>query len=201
MPGQPREDHAASSWLMRWIVLFLTCAGLFGQFYAYDNPSALNKEIQKHCAASDFDYDFNMLYSAYSIPNIVLPLILGVGVDRVGVRWAIAALAVCVMVGHAVVSLGLQSCSWSMMWQGRVIFGIGGESMQIAQTVLLFKWFKGKEVALALGLNISVARAGSVLNDVLSPWTASHYGLPAAFWLGTAFCTLSAACNITWQCH
>jgi len=181
--------------LLRWIVLFLTCAGLFGQFYAYDNPSALNKQLQIRCPSASYDYDFNLLYSAYSVPNIVLPLVLGVCMDRVGVRWLITCLAFFVVIGQVVTAIGVQNCAWPTMWAGRATFGIGGESMQIAQTVLLFKWFKGKEVALALGLNISVARAGSVLNDVLSPWTAAGLGLPAAFWLGAALCVLSCACN------
>jgi len=181
--------------LLRWIVLFLTCAGLFGQFYAYDNPSALNKQLQIRCPSASYDYDFNLLYSAYSVPNIVLPLVLGVCMDRVGERWLIACLALFVVIGQVVTAIGVQSCAWPTMWAGRAIFGLGGESMQIAQTVLLFKWFKGKEVALALGLNISVARAGSVLNDVLSPWTAAGFGLPSAFWLGAVLCVLSCTCN------
>jgi len=77
-----------------------------------------------------------------------------------------------------------------------VIFGIGGESMQVAQNCLLFRWFKGKEVALALGLNLSVARGGSVLNDVLSPWAARHSGVTGAVWLGVGLCVVSFVANV-----
>lgn len=31
---------------MRWIILFLACCLLFGNFYAYDNPAALNIPLQ-----------------------------------------------------------------------------------------------------------------------------------------------------------
>jgi len=81
---------------------------------------------------------------------------------------------------------------------GRVVFGIGGESMQVAQNCLLFRWFKGREVALALGLNLSVARAGSVLNDVLSPWAARgrSCGLVGAMWLGVGLCVASCVANV-----
>lgn len=68
--------------------------------------------------------------------------------------------------------------------------------MQVAQNCLLFRWFKGREVAFALGVNLSIARAGSVLNDVLSPWAATHWGVVGAMWLGVALCAASAACNI-----
>jgi MFS family permease len=45
---------------------------------------------------------------------------------------------------------------------GRVIFGLGGESMSVAQSAFVSIWFKGKELAFAFGVNISIARLGSV---------------------------------------
>lgn len=52
---------------------------------------------------------------------------------------------------------------WVML-AGRVIFGLGGESMSVAQSAIVSIWFKGKELAFALGVNLSLARLGSVLN-------------------------------------
>jgi len=52
-------------------------------------------------------------------------------------------------------------------------------------------------VAFALGLNLSVARAGSVLNDVLSPWAAQHWSVAGAVWLGTLLCVMSCLANFT----
>lgn len=55
------------------------------------------------------------------------------------------------------------------MLVGRVVFGLGGESMSVAQSAIVSVWFKGKELAFALGINLSVSRLGSVLNSNTIP--------------------------------
>ena len=63
---------------------------------------------------------------------------------------------------------GYQHKYWLML-VGRVIFGLGGESMSVAQSAIVSHWFKGKELALALGVNLSVSRLGSVMNSNTIP--------------------------------
>ena len=55
------------------------------------------------------------------------------------------------------------------MLAGRVLFGLGGESMSVAQSAIVSQWFKGKELAMALGLNLSISRLGSVINGIVIP--------------------------------
>lgn len=55
------------------------------------------------------------------------------------------------------------------MLAGRVVFGLGGECMSVAQSAIISAWFKGKELGFALGLNITVARLASVVGGVLIP--------------------------------
>eukprot|EP00929_Paragymnodinium_shiwhaense_P062429 TRINITY_DN31165_c0_g2_i3.p1 TRINITY_DN31165_c0_g2~~TRINITY_DN31165_c0_g2_i3.p1 ORF type:complete len:196 (+),score=26.77 TRINITY_DN31165_c0_g2_i3:99-686(+) len=146
--------QSPQSLVARWPVLLLTCAGLFGQFYAFDNPSALNEQLKAQMAAASpqmsdemYSYYFNVLYSAYSVPNVILPLIMGVAVDKCGCRLLICGLGFFVLLGHIVFAMGVERRSWSAMILGRFLFGVGGESMQVAQNCLLFRWFSGKEVA------------------------------------------------------
>jgi len=187
----------------RWAILWLTCGGLFGQFFAFDIPSALNDQMKSvvlsqgtKMLASEYHKYFGLLYSVYSVPNVVLPLALGIAVDRCGYRALIVLLALCVVVGQVIFTLGWEASSWSTMLLGRAVFGFGGETLQIAQNCLLFRWFKGREVALALGLNLSVARGGSVVNDVLSPFVARRWGVTGALWLGTVLCVAGFALNV-----
>jgi MFS family permease len=60
---------------------------------------------------------------------------------------------------------------FEVMAAGRLIFGLGAESLIVAVTAALAKWFRGKELSLAYGLNLTIARLGSfaALN---SPWWA-----------------------------
>ena len=41
--------------------------------------------------------------------------------------------------------------------------------MSVAQSAIVSVWFKGKELNLAMGLNISIARLASVTNGVIVP--------------------------------
>lgn len=59
--------------------------------------------------------------------------------------------------------------SFNTMLAGRVVFGLGGECMSVAQSSIISSWFKGKELNFALGFNLSVSRLGSVLNSNTVP--------------------------------
>jgi MFS family permease len=196
-----RQDESFWQTNVRWILLCLTCTGLLGQFYAYDNPSTLNDQMKDFIVAKTaisierYEYNFNLLYSVYSLPNIILPCLLGVAIDKCGTSLLLIILSFCVVVGQGLFSIGLGAANWNTMLIGRAILGIGGESLQVAQNCMLLRCFRGREVAFALGLNVSVARAGSVLNDVLSPYVAEQVGVLNAVRLGTAVCVLSFMCN------
>jgi MFS family permease len=74
---------------------------------------------------------------------------------------------------------------------GRVVFGFGGESLGVAQGTLVASWFKNSELALALGINLSVARLGSVINNELSPVIAQASSVSTALWVGVIMCVAS----------
>jgi len=79
---------------------------------------------------------------------------------------------------------------------GRVIFGLGGESLSVTQSAIVTKWFKGKELAFALALNISISRLGSVIAGWVTPPIEENHGLGAAFLVGVFVCIFSMICAI-----
>lgn len=90
-----------------------------------------------------------------------------------------------------------------LMIVGRVIFGLGGENMSVGQSAIVSKWFKGKELNMALGLNISIARLGSVINGltVLGLYNSSpdgNLGLP--FLVGFFICAFSFGTALAIAC-
>lgn len=178
---------------MRWIVLVLSCLMLFGNYYAFDNPSSLNRQLREFLGSSpeNFQFELNLLYSVYSIPNVVLPLILGAILDRFGHRQMINLLSAFVVVGQVIFTIGAMVKNFPVMLIGRVFFGIGGESLGVAQTKLMTDWFRGKELAFAMGLTVSVGTVGTVANNLLSPYFASAVSVPFALWVGTFLCILS----------
>ncbi|CAO3571970.1 unnamed protein product [Mortierella alpina] len=199
-PQEAYRTHTSSTAAMplyppglRWAILASASFILMGNYYAFDNIAALNRPLQAYLQLSDLQYDYvlNLLYTVYSIPNVILPWIGGYAIKKFGNRRLIIALSVLVAFGHLVVCLGLEKKHVPVMIIGRVIFG-AAESLTVAQCAITVKYFRGKELALALGINLCVSRLGSVLNDVLTPfiWTRSG-SVPAAFWGGFVSCVLS----------
>lgn len=68
--------------------------------------------------------------------------------------------------------------------------------MGVAQSSIVSVWFKGKELAFALGLNLSISRLGSVVNGIVVPTAYQNYGLGPALMIGFFICLLSLACGV-----
>lgn len=79
---------------------------------------------------------------------------------------------------------------------GRCIFGLGGESQNVAQSTIVSAWFSGKQLAMALGMNISISRLGSVLNDQTEPaFNTATGSIDFGIWFGFILCLISMGCG------
>jgi MFS family permease len=93
------------------------------------------------------------------------------------------------------------SPEFNLMATGRLVFGLGAESMIVAVTAALGQWFKGKQLGFAFGLNLSIARAGSYAADLSPTWARSVYesGWQGPMMISVAFGVLAlAAAAIYW---
>jgi nitrate/nitrite transporter NarK len=175
---------------MRWLALALACLNCIGSYFCFDNPQSLQTIIIDQFGISSFQ--FNLLYSVYAFPNIILPFVGGIIIDRLGVRVGIALFSFLLIIGQLVFTWGAASGDFTIMLIGRVIFGLGGECLNVAQSVVTTKWFMGKELALALGATLCVARLGSSLNSFFAPkiyyWTNALY---APLLVGAVLCLFS----------
>lgn len=88
---------------------------------------------------------------------------------------------------------------------GRFIFGIGGESLAVAQNTYAVSWFKGKELNMVFGFQLSVARVGSTVNfSVMAPlykyierWgIAPHTAVGWTLMIAGLTCIMSFLCAI-----
>jgi len=180
-------------------MLALTSFLMMGSYYCYDNPAALYKNLESRFWYEDkFDYYFDLLYSVYSLPNIVLPMAGGMLVDRAGVCFSLSLFAALILLGQVVVAAGCQASSLQLMLLGRAIFGLGGESISVAQSAMITQWFAERELALALGVSLSVSRFGSVINNVVSPRIVLSPGhsVTDALWVGALTCVFSLGCAL-----
>ena len=156
--------------LWRWTVLIAISVAMFGNYYAYDAVAPVADLLQRTLAFSDTQ--IGTLNAIYSLPNIVMVLIGGIIVDRFGTRTSTLVFAIICAIGAAITAA---SPLFPVMAAGRLIFGIGAESMIVAITVAIGQWFVGRQLGLAFGVNLSIARAGSYSADMSPTWFKPLY--------------------------
>ncbi|OGD24533.1 MAG: hypothetical protein A2Y69_10635, partial [Candidatus Aminicenantes bacterium RBG_13_59_9] len=156
----------------RWLVLALMSILLYGVYYAYNAVVPLADAIIKEFGISRAQY--GLLYSYYSVPNFLIVLIGGILVDKIGVRRAGLLFASLCVVG---ITLTAAALSFKLMLAGRLLYGMGAESLLIAEIKILARWFRGKELSFAFGLNVTAVRLSDVsalnLGAHLPGWTGS----------------------------
>jgi MFS family permease len=167
----------------RWLVLILISLAMFGNYYIYDSISPLADLLTKQLKFSDSE--IGLLNAIYSFPNIIMVLVGGLIIDKIGTRKSVFIFTVLIFLGACVTAFN--SSLW-LMATGRLIFGLGAESMIVAITTIIARWFKGKELSFAFGLNLSVARLGSFMALNSPTWGKSLY----AYWQSPLLITVYA---------
>ena len=158
------------STFLRWTALLLVSLGMFGNYYIYDSISPLADLLKVQLGFSDSN--IGLLNAIYSFPNIIMVLVGGLIIDRIGTRTSVIIFTALIMLGAVVTAV--TGNLW-LMASGRLIFGLGAESMIVAVTTVIARWFKGKELSFAFGLNLTVARLGSFLALNSPTWGKSLY--------------------------
>jgi MFS family permease len=165
-------DTTETVFRLRWFVLLIMGLVIFGAYYAYDAVSPVADFIMKGMNITRAQY--GLLFSFYYLPNFIMVLVGGILLDKIGIRKAGTLFAVLCAAG---VFLTAASKDFSLMLVGRLVYGLGSESLIITQNKIISKWFRGKELALAFGLNLTVARLGTfaALNSAarIQEWSGS----------------------------
>jgi MFS family permease len=154
----------------RWTVLVLISLAMFGNYYIYDSISPLADVLKQQLGFSDGD--IGLLNAIYSIPNIFMVLIGGMIIDRIGVKISTLLFALLCLIGAAVT---VAAPVLEVMAAGRLIFGLGAESLIVAVTTAIARWFRGKELSFAFGMNLTIARIGSFAALNSPGWASSLY--------------------------
>jgi len=153
-----------------WMVFALVSVAMYGNFYVYDSIGPVADLLQRQRAFTDTQ--IGLLNAIYSLPNVVLILVGGVLVDRFGAsRMQVWTAAVC-LAGAALTAYGP---GIGTMAAGRLLFGIGAETFNIATLVAIADYFSGGSLAFAMGLALAIGRAGSFSADMSPAWFADAY--------------------------
>lgn len=180
----------------RWLVLLLVSVAMFGNYYVYD---AFGPVVDLLREQEGFTYDqVSMLFSAYSVAAVVVLLAGGYVIDRWGTKRSIVLFAAICLAASALMA---STARFETMLAGRFLLGIGAEPLIVAVTAALAKWFKGKELSFAFGINLSIARLGSASADWSTSFASPLYAnWQDPLWLATGVAAVAvAAAMLYWM--
>jgi MFS family permease len=164
----------------------------FGSYFAYDIIGAIAPTLIEELGASRGMV--GGFYTIYSIAAIISVLIGGFLIDKLGTRKASMIFSLLVLIGSVLVAFGN---NLTIVFIGRFIFGAGSEPLVVAQSAMLSRWFKGKELALSFGIALTVSRLGTLFSFNTGELISSHFGdYRYALIAASLFCLLSLAANI-----
>ncbi|MFB3814136.1 MAG: MFS transporter [Terriglobales bacterium] len=152
----------------RWVVLFFVSLTMFGNYYIYDAINPVTDLMKAQLSLSD--QEIGRLNSIYSVAAVIVLLIGGVIIDKLGTKISVFIFSVLCLVAAV---LTVITPIPTVVFAGRFVLGLGAEPLIVAVTTALAKWFKGKELSFAFGLNLTIARLGSVAADNSPTW-AKH---------------------------
>ncbi len=168
----------------RWLVLLFVSLTMFGNYYLYDSLGLVADLVKARFGITDAQY--GVLSGVYSIAAVIVLLAGGLVIDRFGTKRSVLLFGSITAVAGVVIAA---APTYRAMLAGRFLLGMGCEPLIVAVTTSLARWFKGKELSFAFGLNLTIARLGSVAADRSPQWAGSAYAgaSPApALWLGAA---------------
>ncbi len=178
----------------RWTVLVLVASMMFFAYMFVDILSPLASLLNDTLG---WDQGVFGTYAAgeYLLNVFGFLILAGIILDKMGVRFTGLLSASLMVIGAAIKYIGISdwfdanNISWLNSWWttmpgsakmamfGFMIFGCGCEMAGTTVSKILAKWFKGKEMALAMGLEMAIARVGVFAAMWLSPMISQHFAV------------------------
>jgi MFS family permease len=189
-PGQLASRQPPT--VYRWLVLVVISLAMFGNYYVYDSIAPIADILKADLGFTD--ENIGSLYSVYSIAAVIVLILGGIIIDRIGTARSTMIFATICTIAALV---NVLSPDLKVMLTARFLLGLGAEPLIVAITTALAKWFKGKELSFAFGINLTIARLGSVAADNSPTWAGSYYhGWQGPLWVAAMIgllCVVGAA--------
>ena len=160
-----------------WIALICLVIPMFGSYFFDDIFSSLSQLFSNpeslELGWNQTNYGFYA--SGYSVLCVFGGLIIcGIILDIYGVRIVGSIFVSMMVIGAVLIWFALYhgftpEVSVRIAFVGKMLFGLGSEIAGVAVTRSIAKWFKGRNMALAMGLHLAIARLGTAAALIISP--------------------------------
>ena len=160
-----------------WLALACLVVPMFASYFFDDMFSSLS-ELFKNPEQLQLGWDmadYGFYSSGYSFLCIWGGLIVcGALLDRFGVRLVGSIFVGMMVLGAALVTFAISAgfdpeTSLTVAYVGCMLFGLGSEIAGVSVTRSIAKWFKGRNMALAMGLQLAIARFGTATAILIAP--------------------------------
>mgnify|MGYP000843938178 FL=1 len=179
----------SESKVARWVALALISSTMFFAYFFVDVASPIKNqfEVNYHWSSEVFgiyggmEFFFNVFFGFLIISGIIL--------DKMGIRFTLITSGLTMVLGAAIKFYALSMVNVESVTSilgytlpttaflaclGFAVFGVGVEMAGITVSKTIVKWFRGKELALAMGLEMAIARLGVFAVMWLSPIFANN---------------------------
>ena len=191
----------------RWTVLFIVATAMMMGYFVNDVMSPLETLLEMPRSQGGLGWtpsDYGFFSGAGSFINVFLLMLFfsGLILDKMGIRFT-GTLACSLMVIGTLIKLYAVTTDFgttdvtffnthlpaSPAWAsfGFAIFGVGYEMTGITVSKAIVRWFTGHELALAMGLQLAMARFGTAAALSISAPIARHYTLSTPLLVALAF--------------
>jgi len=200
----------------RWTALVLASLSIFGAYYFNYALSSIKPMLESILGWNSGD--FGTYTSAYAWFNVFLFMLIFSGfiLDKLGIRKTGLGATIVMFLGTAlnywavshqfpegsvvhIPVLGDMKTQVLLSSLGFAIFGVGTEAIGITISKAVVRWFKGKEMALAMGMQMSIARLGTMLALVISLPLAKNFGVTTPILFALVVMLIGVASFITFS--
>ena len=173
-----------NSWAC-WLALACLVVPMFASYFFDDMFSSLS-ELFKNPEFLELGWDmedYGFYASGYSFLCIWGGLIVcGALLDRFGVRLVGSIFVGMMVLGAGLVTFAISAgfapeTSLKVAYAGCMLFGLGSEIAGVSVTRSIAKWFKGRNMALAMGLQLAIARFGTATAILVAPMIVKQKAL------------------------
>ena len=177
----------------RWAALIIVSFTMMWGYFLTDALSPLMTMLEEQMGWTSLEFgQFNWAYCWFNVFLFML-IFGGIILDKMGVRFTGIVTCILMFAGALIkyyavtqISSGPEAGTvFGMRTQvfvaclGYAIFAVGTENCGITVSKVITKWFAGKELALAMGVQVAVARLGTAAALVFCPIIAKHFSVSA----------------------
>lgn len=164
LENEPQSKIQKFEWiLLLFFMMFLN----FSCWFAYDFPQLFESQLLSKFNINALQLSYT--YAIYSVPNFIFAPIISILLNYSGLGFGGILLNTIIFSSGFLLYFGCRWDSFFLVLVSRALLGIGGESILVAQAAIAERWFTGKFLSLAIGMNNVVSLLGTALAAWLGP--------------------------------